>query len=77
MADCYKGEKYSKGFLNDSGKGVGEHGEEEQEANFNDFSGADKEFVTGYDTLLLMVRGCVLRLEKWREMMGSATIFST
>jgi hypothetical protein len=57
MADCCKGEKYNKGLLIDLGEGMGEHGEEEkQEVNFNDFSGADEDFVIGDDTPLLMVR---------------------
>jgi hypothetical protein len=39
------------------GEGMGEQGEEEeQEANFDDFSRGDEEFVTGDDTPLLMVR---------------------
>jgi hypothetical protein len=56
MADCHKGEKYGKGLLIDSGEGMGEQGEEEQEANFDDFSRVDEEFVTGDYTPLLMIR---------------------
>jgi hypothetical protein len=57
MADFHKGEKYGKGLLIDSGEGMGEQREEEeQEANFDDFSRVDEEFVIGDYTPLLMIR---------------------